>query len=223
MARQIREQRAEDSLIGIKIGAELCYNKLIQLLGQDRHGVRAELLIALPSMLAGFACQAATWESLVVGQGYPVESVFIVADTQDGGQYPFSDPMNHLLLEDQYSVWGLIAAAAKAKGAESLPDMEELVTHVVRSIGTPAFGQPRLPSGLSLGGETPLELVRTGWENFLPLLGLSCVIPEEWPALFAVAVQKAMEAARQLIDPATAATLAMECALPMAHLPMRRL
>jgi hypothetical protein len=221
LADQLAQQRQADPLAGVKVGAGLFYDQLLQTLQGDPRGVRAELLLGVPALLAGYACQAATWESLVIGMGYPVDSVFILAGTAQGVHYPFSDPMNHLLLEDPYSVWGLVSAAARAKTDQPLPDAADTVAYVVRSIGTPAFGRPRLPEGYTLG-EDAIKLLEAAWPRFLPLLGLCCALPEEWPALFAVALQRSMETVRQLIDPVTACAIAIECAVPMAHLPMRQ-
>ncbi|MDR1188826.1 MAG: hypothetical protein LBK95_15495 [Bifidobacteriaceae bacterium] len=222
LARQVRAQREDDPLAGVKVGARLFYDKLIEILQDDPNGVRAELVLGVPAALAGFACQAATWESLVVNEGYAMESVFLVAGTADGAEYPFSDPMNKLLLEDTHSVWWLVASAARAVTDAPLPNVEEIVSHVVGTVGTPEFGQPRLPAGSSLGNNPPKELVDAAWPRFLPLLGLTCVMPEEWPILFGVALQRAMSAVQQLVDPVKACTIIMECAVPMAHLPMVR-
>ncbi|MDR1441266.1 MAG: hypothetical protein LBJ02_02595 [Bifidobacteriaceae bacterium] len=219
LARQIQEQRADDPMVGAKIGANLFYEQLVKVLQGDPNGVRAELLLGVPALLAGFACQAATWESLVMTGGYPAEAVFMVMETADSKQYPFSDPMNHLLLEDRYSVWGLTSAATQAKTDQPLPDITDLVEHVARSIGTSSFGQPRLPPPLTLA-EDPLGILRAGWNRYLPLLGLCCAMPEEWPVVFAIAIQRAIEQVRQLIEPTTACAVVMECAVPMAHLPM---
>jgi hypothetical protein len=219
MARQIEARRAEDPLIGARVGSKLLYDQLVQLLQSDPRGVRAELLLGIPAMLAGYACQAATWESLVAGMGYPVDEVFMLASAADGAQYPFSDPLNHLLLEDRYSVWAWVAAAARAKTDQPLPDVTDIITHVVQSIGTPAFGQPRLPAPFKFA-DPPLATLRAAWPRFLPLLGLTCALPEEWPVLFALAIQQAMDAASSVVDPVTACVIAMECAVPMAHVPM---
>ncbi|MDR1119154.1 MAG: hypothetical protein LBL01_07675 [Bifidobacteriaceae bacterium] len=205
----------------MKLGADLFYGKLVKALQPDPNGVRAELLLAIPAGLAGFACQAATWESLVVGEGHPVYSVFVVFSTTDGGEYPFSDPMNKLLLEDTYSVWSLATAAARSATDAPLPDVEEIVSHVAGTIGTPQFGVPRLPPSSSLGADTLVGAVEAAWPQFLPLLGLVCGMPEEWPLLFAAALQRAMGVVKELIDPVKAYTIAMECAVPMAHLPMK--
>jgi hypothetical protein len=219
LARSIARKRETEPLAGPMVGARLFYDKLIKTLQADPRGVRAELMLGVPALLAGFACQAATWESLVVSTGYRVTDVFRLAGTADGAQYPFSGPMNQLLLEDRFSVWRFVEAAAKAKTDQPLPNILEIVTHVVDSIGTPQFGKPRMPEGFTLGEEA-LPILRTLWPRFLPLLGLSCSIPEEWPALFAISLQKAMEAVRELIGPVDACTIIMECAVPAAHLPM---
>jgi hypothetical protein len=222
LARQVAARRQEDPLAGAKTGAGVFYDNLMKVLQKDPNGVRAELLIGVPAVLAGFACQAATWESLVVGEGYPVHSVFTMATAEDGTVYPFSDPMNQLLLEDQFSVWSLAAGAAQAAGAQTLPDVEEAVEHVAQTIGTPEFGQPRLPGHFSLGADTPTGILEGAWPRFLGLLGLTCAMPEEWPVLFGFAMQRAIDTVKDLIDPASACQIALECALPMAHLPMAR-
>jgi hypothetical protein len=218
--RQIRLQRETDAMIGVKTGATLLLRSLIKVLQTDPHGVRAELLVGVPAMLSGFACQAATWESLVVNGRHPVQSVFALVQTDDGTTYPFSDPMNKLLLEDQYSVWGLTLAIGKAKTDQPMPDVLDTVQHVAKSIGSPEFGQPRLPQGLSLGHNSALDIVQHAWPRFLPLLGLCCAIPEEWPVLYAIALQQAIDQAQSVIPPDAAVALAIECAVPMAHLPM---
>ncbi|MDR2454142.1 MAG: hypothetical protein LBD51_06285 [Bifidobacteriaceae bacterium] len=223
LARQIAAQRETEPLVGVQVGAQLFYDKLVQILQTDPHGVRAELLVGVPALLAGFACQAATWQSLVVGLGYPATSVFVLAGTQDGAEYPFSEPMNRLLLEDQYSVWALIAGAARQLTDQPLPDVAATVAHVAESIGSPAFGVPRLPPPHTLGNDNALDVLRAMWPHFLPLLGLTCAIPEEWPVLFGIATQRAIAAVKGVVEPIAAATIALECALPMAHLPMRRL
>ncbi|MDR0593310.1 MAG: hypothetical protein LBG60_08685 [Bifidobacteriaceae bacterium] len=220
LARQIAQRRADDPLTGVKVGSDLFYDQLVRRLAENPGGVRPELLLAIPALLAGYACQAATWESLVVTLGYPVDSVFLMAGAEDGAQYPFSDPMNHLLLEDELSVWGLAQTTARELTDEPLPDAAQTVAHVVQTIGTPQFGQPRMPDGHPLG-EPALLVLTSCWTRFLPLLGLCCAMPEEWPAVFALGLQRAMARAAGAIDPATACVIALECAVPMAHLPMR--
>ncbi|MDR2380133.1 MAG: hypothetical protein LBE08_02990, partial [Bifidobacteriaceae bacterium] len=151
---------------------------------------------------------------------YLATSVFVLAGTEDGAQYPFSDPMNKLLLEDAYSVWGLVAWAAQAETSWPLPDPADTVKYVASSIGSPAFGQPRMPPGKTLGNDNAPDILRAFWPRFLPLLGLTCAMPEEWPALFGIAAQRALAAVKSVIDPVAAATIALECAVPMAHFPM---
>lgn len=219
LAREIGLQREKDPFAGANTGADLFHDNLVKILQKDPDGVHAELLVAVPAALAGFACQAATWESLVVGVGHPVYSVFTVTKAADGALYPFADPMNQLLLEDPYSVWSLVTAAAHAAD-EPLPDVEEAVQHVSRTIGTPEFAVPRLPAGLSLGHDPLPALLEASWRRFLPLLGLTCVMPEEWPVLFALATQRGIDAVQDVIEPTAACRIALECALPMTHLPM---
>ncbi|MDR1426151.1 MAG: hypothetical protein LBJ08_00095 [Bifidobacteriaceae bacterium] len=221
LARTIREHRQTDPTAGIRTGSKLFRDKLIGLLNTDPNGVRAELLLAVPAMLAGFACQAATWEALVVGQGRPLTSVFAVFGTDDGGQYPFSNAMNQLLLEGRSSVWAVVATAAQSMTDSPLLDVEEIAAHVARSVGTPDFAQPRLPPSNSFGNDDAMSIISATWPAFLPLLGLCCEAPREWPLLFAAALPEAMKMTSHLIEPASAASIIMESAVPMAHLPMR--
>jgi hypothetical protein len=197
-------------------------NRLIQVLESDPNGVRAELLVATPAILAGYACQAAAWASLVEGEGYPVDSVFLRMTGADGREYPYSDAIDELLVEGRYSVWSLVAGAIRELTDRPLPDVEDIAKHTVENLGGPGFAQPRLPEGLSLGADQPLALIQAAWPRFLSLLGICCVLPEEWPVLFGTAVQRTIATAAEVLDPIDACVIAMECAIPMAHLPLRR-
>jgi hypothetical protein len=50
-------------------------------------------------------------------------------------------------LENQHSVWALVAGMAGHLGSTSLPDVVEIVQHVAETVGGETFGIPRTPEG----------------------------------------------------------------------------
>ncbi len=209
IAREIAARRAEDPLVGARVAAQELLQSAIQAATTDR-GAHAESLFAILGALGGFACQMAVRRAPAAG------ATFAVAETADGRRFFFGDAINAPLLEDRLSLWSLGAGQAQALGATP-PDMIEIVRHVSASVGTPGFGIPRIPEGHG-PAMLPMDYVRTLWPSWAPHVAARCGSPREWPIAFGLAVQQGMAMAKDVLAPALALSIVMECAIPMAKL-----
>ena len=213
LLRQIDAHRAGDPLIGAKVGAREVFGRVIQAL-QGERGVHIESLLCALGALAGYACQAGVQAQLDDPE-LPDPEPFTVVEATDGTRYRFGNALNAALVESEYSVWSLAAGAAQDAGASTFPELEDLFRHVSTSIGTPAFGVPRLPED-HRPAALPIDYLNALWQPLLPTLQLFCPDPRQWHLVYALAVQEAIALGKQALDPALALRIVMECALPMS-------
>jgi hypothetical protein len=237
MFNAIAERRKADPDVGAKIGSQEIVHMLID--GMQRHdprGVHSETLVAILASLAGFACVLSAVATVVetnsnVPKKIPVTlkdgrqimmDIFPINTIKgaDGRNYFAGDAINAPLLEAPVSIAGLVLGMAQKLGlpASEFPNPAEIAGYVASTIGGPQFGIPRLASGASPPSEPPLNLVRAYWPALLPKVKAYCPRPQEWPLLYGLATQQAMETVRSVLPPALSARLALECAVPMAKL-----
>lgn len=217
MFAAIAERRKVEPLVGAKLGGQDILKRLMAAMNDDK-GVHIESLLSLLGSLAGYACQMRARAQLSMQP--PSNGMEIVRiDCDDGTSYFMGDAINRPLAEGQYSVWSLICGAAENKGAkpEDRPDLHALFTHVSRTLGTPEFGQPRLPSGFS-ASDTPLNYLLHFWPVLQPIAERYCGSPAEWPILYAGAIQDVMDQASTTMPGYIAVAIVMESAIPMSKI-----
>jgi hypothetical protein len=186
---------------------------MTQGLKNDR-GVHIESLLACLGALAGYACQACVRENHARTGATSPESGLTVASGADGRRYFFGDPLNRLLAEDRCSVWSFTAGAVQHLG-KPLPDIEGIFEHVASTVGGAQFGIPRIPAD-HRPGDVPINYLKAVWPQLLPIAKRFADEPAHLPMIYGLAIQHAIFAARNIIDPTLAATIAMECAVPMS-------
>ena len=213
LMRAIEEQRKTDPLIGVKLGAKELNQRLFNAIKNEK-GVHIESLLCALGALAGYACQA-NLRAQSLEMGLPEIAAFTVIDSEDGKKYFFGDPLNQVLAESQYSVWGLAAGAAQHNGCHSLPDISEIFGHVSKTVGSIEFGIPRISDGHQ-PGDTPINYIKVLWPNLLPTIKQFCQKPSEWPILLGLAVQEIMDMSKGIIAPDLALKIVMESAIPMS-------
>jgi hypothetical protein len=211
--RQIREHSTRDPLVGAKLGAKEVYHRVFTALRNEK-GVHIESLLCILGSLAGYACQAQL-RAQAFRKMQPESSVFQVVTTADGTSYYFGDPLNHLLVGAQYSIWSLAGGGAAHLDATGLPDPAELFKHTASAIGSEQFGIPRLPGGHQLP-DRPLNFVKAFWPKLFPTIKLFCPNPAHWPILAGLAAQHAISASEGVIAPELAFTIVLESAIPMS-------
>ena len=209
----IAARRAQDPLVGARIGAEEISRRLLKAMASER-GVHVGSLLAVCGALAGQACQAAVRaRSRAAGQA-ELSGLHIVG-TGDGGSCLVGEGLVQALFVDPYSTWGLAAGAAQQAGCTALPDPTSLWRHGIEHLGHGDFGVPLVPYAHQPSPES-LQSLPSLWPALLPLAQRFCHEPVEWPILFGLVAQKAITMGRDVIDPCLALRIVMDTAVASA-------
>jgi hypothetical protein len=210
-------------------------DSLLKWLTTER-GIHAETLMVAIGALAGFAAQNAAFRS-IGPPGTPMPKDAIVVAEAGGQRYYFGDRINGYLVhqtgESAHPLWGYVAAAALEAGLAQadLPDVNEMFAHVAKTVGTPAFGIPRVPEGIE-PHLTPRQALEDFWPGAqvllsnaddvllggiksLPLHGTS-VAEDHWPLVVALVARQYILMAKDTLAPRTALSLVMESAIAMS-------
>lgn len=215
LMRAINKQKADDPLVGLKIGSNEVTQRLLEAIKNDK-GVHVESLLAIIGSLAGYSCHAACREELVASAKMTEKEAFKIVSCKDGKNYYFGDLPNKPLAEDKYSIWSLVAGTTQHLGGE-LYDIKSTFSNSIGAMGSEYFGIPQVPDQHK-PNDTPLNYVKSLWPALLPIIDKFCARPMERPILLGLVAQKAIEMSKEVIPPAVAAKLVMECAVPMSKI-----
>jgi hypothetical protein len=213
--RAIAERAKTDPLVGAKLGGKEIFERLVRGMKTDR-GVHAESLLCALGALAGYACQASLRANALT-KGLPETTYLTLVTTRNGQKFWFGDALNKPLAESQYAVWKVVAGAAQQAGCTAPPALDDIFRHTAQVVGSPEFGVPRLPDGHPTQ-DLPATYVRSLWPVFLPVVKKFCPVPDQWPLLYAIAIQQAIAAAKATLDPCAALSIVMESAVPMSKI-----
>lgn len=217
---QLEQATQKDPMLPLKMGAREINQRVAQTL-QDARGVRVENVLTVLAALAGYACQVKLHAQAFAAAGQ-AQDIFQIHQTADGKRYYLGNALNQALIEDEYSLWRLAAGAAQHLGVTQMPDLEELFAHVANSMEEGNFGVPRLPAA-NQPDLNPAPVLKIFWPSLLPLLPYFCRSQQEWPQLFAIAVQDMMLQTAKVLPPALALQLVMEVAVPMSKLALEQI
>lgn len=213
--QEIVDAKKENSLAGIKIGANEVLNIIINMMkSSDEKGVHLETLLCILGSLAGYSCQAGVRSKFIDEKGFKEANIFVIVEGADGKRYYFSDMINKLLVEGRYSIWSLSALAVGETVAERF-DRKEIFQYTAQTVGSSSFGIPRITEEHS-PKDMPYNYVKFLWQLLLPTVRAYCKDPEEWPKLFGLAIQEAIGFSKEQLDPFLALTIVMESAIPMS-------
>lgn len=211
-------QRQKDPLFDAKMGAKAVLEGAIEDL-KDERGVHVETLLATLGALSGFACPASV-AAEAHRKGVTAQQLGVMlVGTKDGRQFWAGAGVNAPLLTNNPSVWSLIGGMAQHLGVVELQDMQELVGRVTATLGSPAFGEPDIPEN-HRAGMLPIECVKLGWPKS-DAIRKECP-PEQWPIMFALAAQQALQMSTKSIATDIAMRIVMEYAVPMSRLDPER-
>lgn len=200
--RQAIERTRLDPLQGAKAGSRELVRIVMEQL-QSRGDTRPESMLCALGALAGFACQVSA-RTNAFAHGMPERD-------------RLTEDLSLLLFGMEYSVWALVAGAARHNGCTQLPEPAEIWAHVGKSIGTPEFGIPRIP-GQHAARDLPADYLRLFWPILKPVIARYCSNPAHWPIMCAFALQQAIELGQGRIEAGMAMQMALESALPMARI-----
>ena len=166
---------------------------------QDSERIHAESLFACLGALSGYACQL-----------YAREAGARARATQLEG-----DVVNRPLVDSPLSVWALVGRAVH-KAGRPLPDIAGILAYATRTVGTGAFGVPRV-SDEHRPHHHAVVYLRQLWPQILPIARRFCRKPAQLPVLFGIALQRAIEHTAGFLNPTLSASIAMECAVAMSR------
>jgi hypothetical protein len=185
---------------------------------KDQRGIHCETILTVIGALAGYSAQQALWEGMVKPGKLAITQAFKVVETNSGGTYFFGEALDTLLtsVEPKHlSIWKIVAGSTITGGGEHLPDIDDLLRHCVATVGTSAFGLPRLPDD-----HLPSIMPRTALEEYWPgaRLLLALAEPLHWPLHMANAAHKLIQAMKSSIAQDLAVRIVMEAAVPMSRI-----
>jgi hypothetical protein len=217
----LRRTEGEQPLARPQLVGRLLFDMICKMIANGGHGVRMEDLLAILASTGGFSCLVAALSE--VGRSpLPGNSLAIVTG-KDGHHYFFGDLPNRYLIESEFALLSLALGAAQAFGGSvSLDMVHQTMRHVAGTVGGESFGQPQLPAE-HRPGDLPFNYVRFLWPRVLEGLKLYEVPPAQAPIAIGFALQRAIEAGKDAIDPTLAARIAIECAVPMAKVDPKRI
>jgi len=173
--------------------------------------------VHIESMLgavAGYACQAQLRAQARAG-GLPEARAFHVVTAADGKRYFFGDPLNGLLAGPGMSLWTVCSAGVGLAGKAGLLDPNAIFQHAATSVGSGAFGVPRVPPAHQ-PIEAPLAYLKALWPAVAPIAARRCPDPAHWNLLFCAALKRTLQVAEGTIAPELAFRLVMESAVTMS-------
>jgi hypothetical protein len=198
------EPGARERLAGA-IVFDLAYNLL-----KNERGVQIEIIIAVLASVAGQECIAPI-VAAAPDNATMQELGLIVVKGHDGRIYFFGDPPNRLLVESPDSVISLAFGAAKALGAPvTMTMILEEMRKVASRVGGADFESLNLPKEHMV--DRPTEWVRVFRAKLVEALDLYDVLPMRRATALGYALQKAIDAGKQCLDPLVAAQIALQCA-----------
>lgn len=211
----VQARRAQDPLIGAKVGAKEALHRIIHAM-QGERGVHIDSLLCALGALAGYACQASA-RARAQAEGNTDADIFTLVRGVDGKQYFYGDAINWPLVEAPLSVWSLAAGVVQQLGGSTFADPLEIFRYVAGSVGGEGFGIPRWPAGHG-SAQPPRDYVAIFWPMLLPVLEMLCTQPSEWPVLYGLAIQEAIVLGKDALAPELALNIVMESAVPMSKI-----
>ncbi len=203
------------------------------------HGIHAPTLLTFIGAITGFAAQNALWKTVTkTGQvvpngkrGGPIPHAgFLSITVNSGEKYYFGDTLNAYLTPqprtNRLHLWGFLAGAAAAVGVstEALPPLNDMYAHVAQSIGSPAFGLPRVPPQHKPSVTAPIA-IRTAWPFVRQVLNLPLpqqmqfamseplLNEEHWPIIASIVAGQCLQSVKNAVEPRTAVVLITESAI----------
>jgi hypothetical protein len=183
---------------------------------RDGRGIHCETALTVVGALGGYAAQQAVWEGMVKPGLITKEKAFTVVRATSGEEYYFGDSINMALASTGpkiASFWSLVGGGAQSAGARQLPDVAEIFKHSAETVGTEAFGIPRLPPQY-MPKPTPRRALNECWPHVYAML--KGTPPGTWAMQLGVVAQRLIAQMKDVVPPDMAAKILMEAAVPMS-------
>lgn len=176
--------------------------------------VHIECMLCALGAVAGYACQAQLRAQARAG-GLPEASVFHVVTAGDGRRYFFGEPLNGLLAGPRMSIWTVCSGGLGIGGKAARLEPNEIFQHVSASVGTEAFGVPRVAAAHQPAA-MPAAYLEALWPPVAAIAARHSPDPGHWNLLFCAALKRTLQVAEGTIAPELACRLVMESAVAMS-------
>lgn len=197
------------------MGGQLFY--LCKTLIENERGISGVNLLGVLAALGGYSCVIAALHDAAKRSGGQRKLLGILNGT-NGQKYLFGPLPEKYLIADPSSLLAVTLSGAHDLGATVTPEMfAETVLHTMQTSGSGAFGIPRLPLDLSLG-VLPITYVKSLWPICHRFLRQDELDVLAYPTAFGFALKQALRQVRKELDPTSATTIVLECAVPMAKI-----
>lgn len=204
LEKEKTEPGARERLVGA-ILFDLAYDLL-----KNERGVQIEIILAVLASVAGQECIAPIIAA-APNDATMQELGLTVVKGNDGRIYFFGDPPNRLLVEAPDSVISLAFGAAQALGAPvTMTMIHEEMRKVASRVGGADFENLDLPPKHMV--DRPTEWARVFRAKLAEALDLYDVPPMRRATALGYALQKAIDAGKQSLDPLVAAQIVLQCA-----------
>ena len=192
--RQLNKVCEQEPLTGAKMGAENIWNLFLSMFKESDGRINAKTVLLWTSGLAGYACQISTWEKARLDGKSP--ELFSV-QTKDGKNFYMGEGINRPLLSGQNSIWNLAAGIyQKLEPSRPLPDITELMKKSISVIGNEDY---------KVWNEIdPYQMLKEYtqfWKLHEDIITSCCKSPDEWPLLFGLVLQKALQMTVKVMPP----------------------
>ncbi len=188
---------------------------------KDERGVRIEDIVAMLASVGGHLSLMAVLTALRDEKLGPDDIGMVVIRGHDGNIYYFGDAPNWILCESPHSLVSLLFGAAHEHGAPvSIETLHEEMKLVAQRAGTPQFLELDLPAEHQV--DTPLNWARIFTPQVTNAIKTGGT-PDFWaPTVIGFALQQAIDAGRQSLDPMMITRIALGCALRAAKIDPQR-
>jgi hypothetical protein len=180
-----------------------------------------ETLLTEIGAVTGFAAQIALRKGVIEPRSLDPSEILVEAGSRRGEKFYFGDALNAILFERMdeppYSIWSYVAGVVPNPGADTLPDVIEIVRHAARTVGTREFGISRLPLA-HRPHRPPRRALNQNWQLMQRLLLSAGQPPGDWPFDLALAAQRLMLMSRDTLALKLSATIVMEAVIRMAKI-----
>lgn len=143
MLEQLRKAEIDDPMVRPKSASRVLFDLACKKEASNET-IRPENLFAALASNGGFSCLIAAQHDTAASD---TADALTVVETNGGNLYYFGDLPNRYLIESRLSLLSLALGAAQNDGADiTLEIVYQAMRHVAETIGSDAFGVPRLPA-----------------------------------------------------------------------------
>ena len=195
----------KDPLYGAKFTSKDIFTRLLHAAEDTEHRVNCLTLLLFASGLAGYACQAVVWED----QKQTETSLFLPVQGENGKTYLYGAAVDKYLLDGKNSVWNMTVGVFQKRHPElECPKLDEIGKRVSDGIGKADYAYFDVSDP-----EQYMHHYHLMWQHEKTTLKKNCDSPAQWPLVFSMVLQYALQFSDHAMNPVDAFAFSMENAI----------